>query len=392
MARRIVDLVLKEVSLVDDPANGHAVVEIVKMRGRSRVDDVAKRLAAIRDAIAKAKGFKACDDCTNPEACKAAGACALAGVDKSAKSFEDAMRAIEARRAAAKAMSALWDAFDALRDSIDSIVTDEAVKDKKAAVAESVDQFKIALDDIAPQPAVAKALAEGLSADPAALAAFNGATTMTLEELQKALETAETNLADLKKAQDGHADIVKAKDAEIAKMKGEIDGLKAEIAKSKEKTAEPDDVFKSLPAAAREAIEKANKDAAEAKDKVEKMQTAQAEAEAIAKAKGFGVADPDKLGPVLVRVAKGKSTAEDAALIEKAFAGLAEIAKDSKLFKSIGTGTGRETADDPEANLAKAVEDIRKSEPKLTKEQAVAKAMEANPGLYDAFVANRRAA
>jgi hypothetical protein len=129
----------------------------------------------------------------------------------------------------------------------------------------------------------------------------------------------------------------------------------------------------------------------EAEEAVTKMRDEAEAKEFIAKAKTLGVGDADKIGGLLLRVTKSKTTAEDAALLESMLKAAGSQEKTAALFKSLGSDTAVDS--DPEALLkAKAEEIAKASGGKLTKEQAYAKAMDENPGLYGEFLAKRRAA
>lgn len=198
---------------------------------------------------------------------------------------------------------------------------------------------------------------------------------MDLEALSKALGEAEAKLVALEKRADeaeaGLAEaqeIIKQKDAELAEVKKSAgDG--------------EDEVLKSLPEAIRKRLE-------ESEAAIAKMKAEADEKEAIAKAKALGVGEAEKVGPLLMRVAKGATTDEDAKFLESLLKGVGEIAGKSALFKSLGSASQDEA--DPAQQLQNKADEIAKSNPKLTKEQAYAQAMKENPGLYNQYVAKRR--
>lgn len=249
-----------------------------------------------------------------------------------------------------------------------------------------------AIEEMTPQ-IVEKAMAEGFSADPEvadAAAAIVKETVMDMEAVTKALEEAEAKLDALeKRAIDAEADskakddIIKSQAEEITKAKAKAD----EDGKHKEPDGDEDDeaVMKSLPESLRKRLE-AGKAAevalAKAKEDAEK-------AEFIAKAKSLNVGDADKVGALLMRVAKGATTAADAEEIEGVLKSAAKIAAQSPLFKSLGA-TGAADAD-PEAMLkSKADEIVAKSGGSKTFAAAYDQALSENPDLYNAFIAKRR--
>lgn len=218
---------------------------------------------------------------------------------------------------------------------------------------------------------------------------------MDIETLSKALDDAEAKLAALeKRASDAEAalkdaeEVIKAKDEEVAKAKAEAEA-KAKGEKSPD--GDEDDVMKSLPESLRKRLEQADAIAKAAQEEVTKMKEAQEQAEFIAKAKAMGAGDAEKIGGLLMRVAKGTTTADDAATLETMLKAASEQGKTAALFKALGSDSAVDG--EPEAMLKAKADEIQKaSDGKLTKEQAYAKAVEENPSLYTAYVSKRRAA
>lgn len=190
--------------------------------------------------------------------------------------------------------------------------------------------------------------------------------------------------------------------AEATKKDEEIEALKAKVAKPEDeldengkKKKKPNPFGKeALPEDAREyveGIEKAAKDAAAETDELKKKnenqekRIAKMEDETLTKAMGdfvdtvsFAVAKDDRDAEIEVL----KSLEGDA--LERYQKGLQrqhEGMKASKVFAEIGTGGDGEGATAHDQTTAKAVE-IRKADPKLTKEQAYARALDENPELY----------
>lgn len=212
---------------------------------------------------------------------------------------------------------------------------------------------------------------------------------MTLEELSAALEQAEARMDTLEKAKtDAEAKVaeldtvVKGKDARIAELEGTI---------AKGRTpADADEAFlKALPEAAREAVVKARADAAEAKAALAKARDAGDTEAAIAKAKGLGFGKAEDVGPLLMRVAKGKTTEADASALEQLLKSAGTMAAQSPLFRMAGSSAAVDG--DPEELLKAKAAEIQKAKPKLTPEQAYTEALDANPDLYLASIAKRRA-
>lgn len=222
-------------------------------------------------------------------------------------------------------------------------------------------------------------------ANAAALAAQLKEHEMDIETLSKALEDAEAKFVALEKRttdaeaalEDANA-VIKAKDAEIADLKKEAT------------PPSEDDVMKSLPEPLRKRLEEAETKARAADEAVAKMAAEKETAEAIAKAREIGVGNPDEIGPMILRVRKGLTTAADADVIESLLKASVAQGKTSALFKAFGTTEA--TDGEPEDVLKAKAEEIAKANPGMTPEQAYAKAVDANPALYNAYIAKRRGA
>lgn len=218
---------------------------------------------------------------------------------------------------------------------------------------------------------------------------------MDLAQLSAALEKAEGDNAELKALVAKAKKDLEAANETITKMKTELDTANETITKSKggaSLTPEQEDeaFLKSLPAGARDRILAERKTAAENAELVQKMAQKQDETEAIAKARNLGAPEPEKTGPLLVRIQKGKTTPEDAALLETLFKATGEQLKEVGFYKSAGIVLPRAAVDDPEAQLQAHADEIRKAKPKLTAAQAYEEAMQQYPELYNDYVAKRR--
>lgn len=309
----------------------------------SLVDDPANGDARV--VIVKAKGgegFEPCPGCTTRQKCMAKGYC----------------------MAKANAIAGPMTKF---RETIDALAADD---EDRSVVEKAVD-------------GLLKELTTSGNQDFEEI-------TMDLEQLSKALEDAEQKLTDLaKRADDAEAalasaqDVIKAKDAEMAEMKA-----KKGYDMKKEDDEDEDEVMKSLPEAVRKRLEETEAKAKEASEALAKMRQEAETKEAIAKAKDLGFGDAEKVGPLLLRVAKGMTTADDAQAIEQLLKSAGQVSDKSDLFKAVGSDTAVDG--DPEAMLKAKAEELRKSNDKLTREQAYALAMDQNPGLYNAYIAKRR--
>lgn len=230
-----------------------------------------------------------------------------------------------------------------------------------------------------------QAMGEGdSSAQDAAMAAIREEYQMDIETLSKSLDDAEKKLETLaKRAEDAEAalvdanDVIKAKDAEI---------------KALQKSAAPqseEDVLKAMDPGVRALVQKARDDAKAATEALAKMQAAADEAQAIAKAREIGIGNPAEIGPLLLRVRKGATTTADADALEALMKGLAAADKTSTLFKSLGASGDVST--DPEELLKAKANEIAAAE-KISFQAAYTKALDQNPGLYNAYINKRRSA
>jgi colicin import membrane protein len=209
-------------------------------------------------------------------------------------------------------------------------------------------------------------------------------TVMDIEKMAKALENAEAEISTLTKRAETAEAALKAKDDEIAKMK---DGGKSQAEKDEE-------ILKSLPESIRKRLESADAEVAKAKaaeaeaiEKAAKLAAEREETEAIEKARGLKVADPEKVGKLLVRVAKGKTTADDVKEIEEILKRDAALTS-SPMFRVIGKSKAVEG--DPEAILKSKAEEIQKAKPSLTYAQAYDQALKENPEVYEAYTIGKR--
>lgn len=142
-----------------------------------------------------------------------------------------------------------------------------------------------------------------------------------------------------------------------------------------------EEILKSLPEAVRKRLEDAEKIAKDASEAVAKLNEEKAQNEAVALAKSYlGKASGDAtvLGGLL-RKADDAEKAEIAKLLKAHNAALAS----AQIFSAVGD-TGSET--DETAQINKRAAEIRKADPKITPEQAVAMALEENPDAYEASI------
>jgi regulator of replication initiation timing len=175
-------------------------------------------------------------------------------------------------------------------------------------------------------------------------------------------------------------------------LKAENESLKAANAELVEKAkaapaAETDeDILKGLPEPVRKRLEAAEAAAAAATELVEKANAERETGEYVAKARALNVTDADGVGGLLYRIAKGKTTAEDADKFEGILKQAGTInAEGEKLFTAIGKSAAQDASDADEAQreLDGKIEAIQKAKPTLSYAQAYTEALDANPSLYE---------
>jgi hypothetical protein len=187
-------------------------------------------------------------------------------------------------------------------------------------------------------------------------------------------------------------------DAEVeAVIKEQVAAIAKDLSEPVEKKpdgeADPDDEMTKEADAVQEAIEKGiaaateqfrkeaeevRKRADKAEQEVQKMRDEQANAFALAKATamlGDLSGKPEELAPIVKKL-----TDAEVATLDKVLAGGRAALSDASLLKEIGHSTPRPGS--PEESIEAAASALLKVDPKLSKAQAVTKALEANPALY----------
>ena len=200
---------------------------------------------------------------------------------------------------------------------------------------------------------------------------------LSASEIEKMSKELEAELARVEGEFEQVKKSMEAKDAQIQ-------SLTAELAKAKAEPQTPEAIEKAMldamPAPAREAFVQTRTLLAKAQADLEAAQIQRETETAIGKAKGYGYGDPNTIGPLMLRVAKGKTTAEDVATIETLLTGAGALVGKSKVFGMIGSASP--VTGSPEDVLKAKTAEIRKAKPGLTDAQAYVLALEQNPDLY----------
>lgn len=256
----------------------------------------------------------------------------------------------------------MYDSTWALKDTIKSILQDASVTDKAGAIQTALNDFSTAVYG-------------GLSTALAATGVIGG--------VNKSKEGEHMPISE---------EVMKGLPEEVQKEIAELQKQVAELQKSKEAKdtggSEPkaEDVLKGLTPEAQELIkgivgkaEELEKRANTAEEQLKKMQDSAKLQEYIRKAEGFKAlpVKAAEFGPLLKALAD--TNPEQVATLEKLLKSTDEMLQKSLLFKEMGTGVESNGA---WSEIEKAAETIRQTDTKLTKEQAITKAIQDNPEIY----------
>lgn len=175
----------------------------------------------------------------------------------------------------------------------------------------------------------------------------------------------------------GEDDMPEDTKKQIADLTKRAETAEAELKALKDKEQKPDPLAK-LDDSAKAVVAKAMADAAAANERVAKLEDERERETFIHKAAAYKLfAKADDFGPVLRKIAKALS-AEEFKFLETRLAAVEKQLATGKLFAETGLA-GAEDGSPVEKLNALAVE-IRKSDPKLTKEQAYAQALKTPEG------------
>jgi len=355
-------LKLSELSLVDAGANQHAAVTIFKR------DNAASEIV---------KGLYS------------------EGADLRAIDFRDVLSRNQKRKDAREVREEIWPMLDALSESLNSIVVDANVNDKMPAVERQVQAFLDAVREKMPEveedlmKIFKDVAAESLGTTKTNVSKeddkkVSEETKVTVEDLQKRLDETTTNLkkaeALAKMSDDEKAYMAKMSDddkAAFALMSAEDRKKKMDAAKKSDETIEVDGETISKSAVGAETFALYKRFAAvekTAKENAERAELAVFEKRAAVELKHLAGDDSLK-----ARVLKSLSEIADTdarSMIEGVLKSKDQA--NEKLFETIGKSGGN----GEENRLDTAAKAIAKSQ-SITYEQAVVKALEANPELYN---------
>lgn len=297
---------------------------------------------------------------------------------KGAKDFNSILIENEKQKRLWEAKEELYPLFDAMQSSISSIVLDDNLSEteRQSRIESSVSDFLSAVRDVMPE------VEEELMKTFQELNTAGLSTGETVEENMTA--EVEKKLAELEKA-------LAEKNVELEKAYKEMAEMKAmEEKKKKEMEMKKND----------ETVEVSGQLISKSAVGEETFAVFKAQAEAIAKAeeriaKAEEAAEMAKLEKRAAEEFKHiPGTASDVAKMLKALGGMEEDVaksfeavlksvdeKNAEAFKTIGFSKSNRDTSGAEATIEKSAEEIRKSFPALTKEQALVKAYEMHPEL-----------
>ncbi len=350
MPRLLKNLKIKTIGSVDRPASGEARVALMK---RAEDEEPAKGggdTDGLKEKIEKLTGF-------------------VKGLFGNAKDYNQAQQAQAVEEK-------LWEKTRFLRESIESIMADATATDKQSAIATTLQQFYA--DLVSDLAGVHKAGRKISAQRMVQLKEQRDKLKETMDNL-----TALIDSADVTPEPAGKADVNKHEEGkELPNIK--YDDLPEEVRKAVEAVAPLQKKLEETQtenAALKKSLGETQSTLAKAQEDLAKASDETLTKEYIEKAKAFtylGV-KAEELGPVMKRIAENKATLEDLTKMEGVLKAANEAIEKGGLFKEIGGG-GTDSGD-AWTMIEKAAEEIRKSNPSLTREQAIDEVSKIKPEL-----------
>lgn len=355
--KQLVDLQINEVSGVDKAANQRTFVVVKSASTDSFVDKISKAVKAFGATVGIVKE------------------------DGGAMDLYTVMQERAEEDLRWERHDQMYDLFYPLMDSIDSICADPTVVDKVSAVKTSLQQFS----DVMISSGIIK------SDD------YNAALKKFYEEFKDIVTPA--FIAKTKfSIDDTH---LQAMQLCVDMVKQAVEALPQEVNKSNEggeNDMKPEEIQKAVDAAVAAAVTKAvgdvQKENTSLKEELASLKKSQAEQEvAIQKAshvsffktlKGLE-GDADKLGEILFKCSTALEK-EDFELLQNVLKSSSEKIVSGELLKEAGTEGSDTTSSDVVKRVEAAAVELQKADPKLSKEQAFAKALTSDPKLYAEYI------
>ncbi|HZT90292.1 MAG TPA: hypothetical protein VFA12_20295 [Stellaceae bacterium] len=324
---------------------------------------------------------------------------AVFGVAKDGHDFDTVQAAVEAREYACGMLQEICEAVGSLRESVNSIMCDDELTDKQAALDETFGQFQEHVQGIVPEGietamAAAALVADGYTINPQG-AVHKQEDRMTdlekkLAETEAALAKARKDMDDEKAAREMAArekeSIEKALHASLEMPVAHRDYMNhpdqdmtvtEKVAFVNKSASERDEFIKAHPIAEKtekriaslpESVRKALEAGKAAAEQVQKLADEAVATEFAKRASDMG------LGNDLVphMIALHKAAPEAYAEIQKQLEALAAQVKAGEVFKEFGA-RGSVSVDDPVGKVGAVVAELQKSDGKLSKAKAIAK-------------------
>lgn len=348
------DMLIKEISLVDNPANQHARAVLTKRHDPAETAD---------SFLAKVKSFFSKDDVMGTP---------MASEEGEAETFSDSLS--EADR---------WKYLSALQTSICSILDDDTLDAaaKQSMIDETVAEFKQTLADEGVIKAANKPNADSEDIDQGT----EGADGTGAECDPNIAATAAAEITDPKKK-------ALMDKAGCGPDKKALDKAGCDP-ETKEKTMTDTMNKADINKAIEEGVAKATADLVakntELSAQLQKMRDDKEAADRMAKAKEMVAGVPGFTAEQVAGIIKGM---DEAAVAEfgKSLKATAETVTKSRAFAELGTSQVIKAGSAVD-QLNKAASEIQKSEPKLSSEQAFRKATKQNRELYKQYLAETNA-
>jgi hypothetical protein len=368
----LIDMNITEVSLVTEPSNDEARVMFVKM---SKGSD--------------SPGFETCKGCKSADACSKARMCATKSpaAERFAK-LSAVLHESGARKNGAITVATIIEKIATLRDEIEVANSDEALTSvqRSNTINESFEKFSGALDELVPEAAISKAVADTMASftkgdNPDAIVQE---LHMDQKELAEALEKAEATIEKLK------ADLVTST-ATISKLE--------KAAKQSAPDAADEVIFEGMSPVAIAKFKEQRDEVALMKAAIAKQETDKLVGELTTVFKAAGIPDFEKVAAAFQRVSIGKAKGSEKSVVDgKEVMSVADVdvlkqallAKAATASAPLGAlgkvviAKSEDDGSDPEAELKEKAAGIAKAK-KITVEAAFAEAMDENPELYQRY-------
>jgi len=274
----------------------------------------------------------------------------------------------------------MWDMTYAFRESIDSILNDPEVTDKKTAIANTLQQFFIAL--------TASNLVKGEKIDITKVGRKISQPRMDM--LKQMKDLLEKLIAEAEVIPD-ETGLNKNQGGSNVPDKITLDMLPEDVRKAVEAIPilkqENEELKKQLETTTGE-LTKTKTDLTKAQEDLAKAQEEQKKREYITKAAGFKnlSTNAEELGTLLKAVAENKATPEDVQKLEGLLKAADEAISKGNLFGEIGRSGGGAVPGSALEKFNQMVDALVQKDGKLSMADAISKVAREHPDLYDQYI------